>query len=363
MNPASNTPKNLVFLFPAHGSEHTGMTKDLYDHFPRYREVLDYCADCLLDSLDFDLRHLIAPPHGREEYVRSKLCETYVVQPALFAVEYSLARFLFDLGISPTSMLGYSVGEFTAACLAGVFSLEDGLKLVTERGRLIQSLPAGSMLAVGLSEEDCRELENDSISLATVLEDNHCVLSGIPEAITKLNIQLRAQKVATKELSVSHAFHSVMMDPVVDPFKQIISEVSLHAPKIPYISCVSGNHIDEKVLTTNYWANHLRHTIRWKDAITTLAQDPQNLFLEVGPNNLIASLVRGNPALKKTQRVFSICNPGISNQSGIQNVLQVLCMLSTEGIDVLWTALGNGDTTDITPTRKLAEQNTQPRDT
>ena len=356
MNTASSASRNVVFLFPAHGSEHIGMSKDLYAHFSCYREVFDYCADYLLDYLDVDLRHLIAPPHGQEEQLREKIKETYVVQPALFTVEYSLARFLIDLGIYPGSMLGYSVGEFTAACLADVFSLEDGLKLVAERGRLIQSLPAGSMLAVGLSEEDCLALENDSVSLAAVLEDNHCVLSGIPGAIAELNAQLGTQQVATKELPVSHAFHSVMMDPVVDPFKQLISEVSLSPPEIPFISCVSGNEIDEKVLTANYWANHLRHTIRWRDAITLLAQDPLNLFLEVGPGNLMASLLRGNPAVKNTQRVFSICNPKTSNQSGVQNALKVLGMLSTEGVAVSWDALGNSDTNNLKPARNSAVQ-------
>ena len=112
-----------MFLFPAHGSEHIGMSKDLYAHFPCYREVFDYCADYLLDYLDVDLHHLISPPHGQEEQLREKIKETYIVQPALFTVEYSLARFLIDLGVYPSSMLGYSVGEFTAACLADVFSL------------------------------------------------------------------------------------------------------------------------------------------------------------------------------------------------------------------------------------------------
>lgn len=257
-------------------------------------------------------------------------------------------------------MLGYSVGEFTAACLAGVFSLQDGLKLVTERGRLIQSMPAGSMLAVGLSEDKCRALENEHVSLATVLEENHCVLSGVPEAIAALHARLRAQQVATKELTVSHAYHSVMMDPVIRPFKQAVSEVSLTLPKSPFVSCVTGNHAGKEVLTADYWANHLRNTIRWKDAIDTLAQDPNKLFVEVGPNNLMASLVRRHASLKDSQRVFSICNPESSRQSGIQHFLQVLGLLNDAGITVSWQALGSNDTPILPSVQKPVTHAHQP---
>lgn len=357
MDHASSVSNNMVFLFPAHGSEHASMCKDLYTHFPRFREVFDYCAEYLVNELDADLRHLVSPPRGQEEHIRSIVNQTCLVQPALFAVEYSLSCFLKDLGISPATMLGYSVGEFTAACLAGVFSLDDGLKLVTERGRLIQSLPAGSMLAVGLPENECRALENDRISLATVLEENHCVLSGVPEAIDTLNTQLRTRQVASKEIPVSHAFHSVMMDPAVDPFARLLGDISFSAPKTPFISCVTGDIAGNEILTADYWAGHLRNTIRWKDALATLAQDPHNLLVEVGPGNLLTSLARRHPLLAKTQRVFSLCTPDGSRQSAVQHFLGVLSELEHKGIAINWPALASRAPTNrsTTPTTATEE--------
>jgi acyl transferase domain-containing protein len=207
----SDTPPRVVFMFSGQGSQHIDMARDLYEHEPVFRETIDLCANHLRAPLGLDLRDALYPAPHCAESAAGKLTETWLTQPALFAIEYALARWWISLGIEPAAMVGHSIGEFVAACLAGVFSLEDALALTAYRGRLMYSLPPGSMCAVPLPPGDI--YLNGTLALAAINNPSMCVVSGPSESITSLEDRLAAQSVTTRRLVTSHAFHSKNIGP------------------------------------------------------------------------------------------------------------------------------------------------------
>ncbi len=273
----------VVFLFPGQGAQYAGMGRELYEREPAYRAALDACAEILAPHLDgLDLRRALHPEPGDGDADR-RLQETGIAQPALFAVEYSLARLWMQWGVRPEAMLGHSLGEYVAACLAGVFSLEDALGLVAARGRLMQSLPAGAMLAVPLPEEETVALLGEGLSLAAVNAPSLCVVSGAEAAIEAVR-WLAQRGLEARRLHTSHAFHSAALDPILEPFRALVSKVTLHAPRLPYLSNLTGTWI-EAVQATDpaYWASHLRQPVRFAAALSGLLGEPGRLLLEVGP--------------------------------------------------------------------------------
>jgi len=209
------------------------------------------------------LRTILYPVADKIEEAKQQLTQTAITQPALFVIEYALAKLWMSWGVRPEVMIGHSVGEYVAACLAGVFSLEDALVLIAARGRMMQKLPGGTMLAVRLPESAVKPFLNDEISLAAVNAPSLCVVSGTHEAIAKLQIELEKRTVACTPLQTSHAFHSGMMNSILHPFTELVGKVKLYAPKIPFISNVTGTWISaEEATDPNYWAKHLRQTVR-----------------------------------------------------------------------------------------------------
>jgi len=293
----------VVFLFPGQGAQHVGMGRELYDGEPAFRAALDRCADLLAPHLGLDLRQLLYPAAagaGREPDADAAraLEQTAVAQPALFAVEYALAQLWSEWGVRPAAMLGHSIGEYVAACLAGVLTLADALALVAERGRLMQALPAGAMLAVPLPEAEVRELlaADGGLALAAVNAPALCVVSGPPAAVAALAEGLAARGVDCRRLHTSHAFHSAMMEPVLEPFAAAVAKVRLAPPRIPYLSNLTGGWIEPAQATDpRYWARHLRETVRFGDAVGELLGDRSRVLLEVGPGRSLGTLVRRHP--------------------------------------------------------------------
>ena len=297
------SPPELVFMFPGQGAQHVTMGLDLYTLEPVYREVVDSCAETLLAHLGFDLRNVLYPHASELASARRRIDQTIAAQPALFTVSYGLAQLWNSWGVRPTAMIGHSIGEYVAATLAGVFNLEDALRIVALRGRLMQEMPPGAMLAVQASALEIGDLLVPQLSLAAINSPRQCVLSGPAETIDELEDLLAKRGVPMRRLHVSHAYHSQLIEPAIDGFIGQMSRIELHPPRIPYISNVSGKWITPAEATDPYyWARHMRETVRFSDGIRELMREPGRIFLEAGPSRTLTGLVNqhaesGNPLL------------------------------------------------------------------
>ena len=287
----------VVFMFPGQGTPYVNMAKDLYEHEPTFRHHLDTAATLLQFHLGIDVRHVLYPEPEHLQAASAKLEQTAMAQPALFLVAYALAQLWQSWGVRPQAMIGHSLGEYVAACLAGVLSLEDALRVVVRRGQLMQSLPPGAMLAVQMSEADLRPrlAGEPSLSLAAVNGPSQCVVSGPEAAIARLQHVLEAQGMGSQRLSTSHAFHSAMMEPIVEAFTALVASVTFRAPQVPYISNVSGDWIEAQEATDpSYWARHLRQAVRFGVGLERLCGwESGQVWLEVGPGRTLSALSRG----------------------------------------------------------------------
>ena len=329
--------RDVVFMFPGQGSQHVGMGGDLYEHEPVYRAAIDECAEILRPLLGFEIRDLLYPSSDMEEEAKAKINQTMVAQPGIFATSYALAKLWMHRGLSPRALIGHSVGEFVAACLAGVFSLEDGLKLVTLRGKLMQDMPAGSMMAVRAPLADLESYLNDDIDIAAVNSPAMCVLSGPTPAIEQLQKDLEAAEIICRPLHTSHAFHSAMMEDAIPPFADAIKEIELHAPQTPIMSTVHGAWLTEEEATNpKYWARHLRETVRFLDAISEIAKESNDVFLEVGPGQTLSTLARQHPDTGEKQDFFSSLPHVQQSTSASRYASEIMGKLWQVGITVDW---------------------------
>ncbi|GGS45867.1 hypothetical protein GCM10010156_00640 [Planobispora rosea] len=285
---AGGTPPRVAFLFSGQGAQYAGMGAALYAAQPSFAAAVDECAELLHAELGEDIRQLMFAEGGDD-----KLRETRFTQPALFTVEYALARLWQGLGAQPAGMIGHSVGEYVAATLAGVFTLPDALRLVAARGRLMQSMPAGSMLAVMKDEREIAELLVDGVSVATVNGPGTCVVAGTDEAVTAFAELLDGRGVKATRLRTSHAFHSPMMEPVLAEFESLVSAVPRQAPALPFLSNVTGDWITpEQAVDPAYWAGHIRRPVRFGDCVARLLAEKDWVLLECGPGKQLAQLAR-----------------------------------------------------------------------
>ncbi len=327
---------SVVFMFSGQGSQYLNMGRDMYATEPIFRAHIDSCADRLFSHLALDLRKLLYPPEQEVAAATEQLNRTCITQPALFSIEYSLAQWWIAHGIRPQAMVGHSIGEYVAACLAGVMSLEDALEISAIRGRMMQEMPAGSMLAVPLADEEIR-LPAD-LSIAAVNGLRQCVVSGPTPAIEELEHSLAKQGVTCRKLHTSHAFHSAMMDPMLDSFASCMSRVKLSPPIIPYLSNVTGTWITAAEATDlAYWVRHLRNTVRFSDCIVELLRRPDRILLEIGPGQALTSLARQNPG-KKVKVLASLPHPQDKTSDAVF-VLNTLGQLWISGAEVDWNAL------------------------
>lgn len=336
-NSVRENERPVIFLCTGQGSQYVSMGRGLYESEPEFRSTIDFCADYLSPSIGVDLRTILFPSETGSSGAAELLNQTRLTQPALFIIEYALARLWSSWGIEPKAMIGHSVGELAAACIAGVFSLETGLQIVAERGRLIQSMPGGSMTAVPLPESQVIPLLNGKLSLASVNGDEQCVISGPDHAIGDLEKSLADKGMEYHRLRVSHAFHSSMMDPILHEFAEFVRKFNLAPPRIPYISSSTGNWLsDAEATDADYWARQLRQSVRFADGIAVALKTANAILLEIGPGNTLSALCEQSPEFSASHEVISSIRTRTDGTSDEEFLARALGQLWATGKKIDW---------------------------
>ncbi|HZN10057.1 MAG TPA: type I polyketide synthase, partial [Blastocatellia bacterium] len=330
----------VVFMFPGQGAQTVRMALDLYRGERLFREEVDRCSRLLEPELGFDLRQVLFPTDEESGAAAERLKQTAVTQPALFVIEYALAKLWIAWGVRPQTMIGHSIGEYTAACLAGVFTIEEALRLVAARGRLMQQLPPGGMLSIPLPEAEVRPLLSAGLSLAAVNAPALCVASGPATDIEALADLLAGRGVETQRLHTSHAFHSGMMDPILGPFSEEVRRLELKPPTIPYVSNVSGTWVTTAEATDpDYWCRHLRHTVRFADGVRELMKADDRVLLEVGPGQVLSSLARQQQEKGAGRIIVPSLARARDSVSDAEQLMSAAGRLWLAGVAVEWPGL------------------------
>lgn len=328
----------VAFLFSGQGSQYPGMARDLYESEPCYRDALDRCAKLLEAHIGHDIRQVIF-----DDSDSGRLNETRFTQPALFCTEYAIATLWNHWGIVPQAMLGHSIGEYVAAHLSGVMSLADALMVVAARGRIMQSLPPGSMAAVHASAQEVTSWLQSEVEVAAVNAPGLCTISGPTERVGVTLRQLEARGIDCRPLSTSHAFHSAMMESALPAFEAVFDGVPLSSPAIPYVSNVTGTWITAEAATSPaYYAAHLRQTVQFQSGLHTLAQDPTLFLLEVGPGNALTTLVRANMEKERAALAASSLPHPRGPASASRTMLNAAGRLFLSGAVIDWPRMHAG---------------------
>lgn len=344
----------VVFMLSGVGDQYPGMAAGLYRHLPAYRQELDRCLRLLEPEIGMDLRELLFSPAGTAEGgpdlaslfdqrgSSQEIHQTLAAQPLAFATQYAMAHSLMSLGVRPYALVGYSLGEYVAGCLAGVFSLDDALRLTALRARLVSTQPEGAMLAVASAPGPLAAHLRDGVSVAALNGPDLTVLAGPSVAIERLGKLLLEEKIAGRRLATSHAFHSPMMDPVVEPLRDAFAGVQLDPPSLPFLSNVTGTWIkDDEATDPGYWARHSRETIRFADDLAELWRLPEPILVELGPGQTLVNLAVRHPGHRSSGRPLVLRTlPGVfENRTDLELFLTTVGRLWAMGTDIDWSAL------------------------
>jgi acyl transferase domain-containing protein/aryl carrier-like protein len=332
----------VMFMFPGQGSQHVNMGAELYETEQVFREQIDRCSVSLEPHLGLDLRTLLYPQPENVEEAAERLKQTIYTQPALFVVEYALAQLWMSWGVRPRAMIGHSIGEYVAACIAGVLTLEDALKLVAARGRLMQSVPGGAMTSVSLAEAELAPLLDNHVALAAVNGPSFCVISGETEVIEAQEKLLSDRGYLCRRLHTSHAFHSGMMDSIIEPFVELVKTVKLSPPKLPYISNLTGTWITaEEATDPHYWSRHLRETVRFDAGVSELLKIQNSILLEVGPGRTLTTLAKSHLQKSGASSLHSLPGPQ-GKTSELRTMLDAAGGLWLAGRQLAWSGFSSG---------------------
>lgn len=338
----------LVFMFAGQGGQYLKMSADLYQHQRGYQQLVEQCfallpSQLLPSQLSQTLRALLLETNGQHSQADALLlAQTDYTQPLLFIVEYAMASYLIELGVEPDVMVGHSVGEYVAACIAGVFSLEDALALVVERGRLMASAPKGAMLSVSASVNEVEHLLSAQLELAAYNAADLIVLSGTADAVKAAMLALEKDNIKCRKLHTSHGYHSFMMDGILAPFQQRCAQVSMQAPSRKFYSNVTGQLITaEQATSPEYWVGHMRGTVNFSDAVDDLLSQQSVTFVEIGPGNALATFVRYNANFSDDNLVVNTIRHPKEPVEDDLVFSQCLAQLYCQGYNLDWQAYNN----------------------
>ncbi|NOU19053.1 MAG: acyltransferase domain-containing protein [Bacteroidales bacterium] len=323
----------LVFMFSGQGSQYINMAYDLYQNEPFFKQKVDECLSKITPYFNFDIKSILFSKEGDSK----KINQTELAQPLIFTIEYALVQLLIKWGVKPNAMIGHSIGEYVAACISGVFTLDEALRLVILRGKLMQEVQPGAMIGVALPEEQLLPFISEQVSLAAVNTNGSCVLSGAYEAIDKLLSQFDEKNITYRRLETSHAFHSAMMEPILERLEAEIRKVQLNEPSIPYISNISGKWITkEQVKDPKYWSKHLRGTVRFYDGLETLSRNDNVVYIEVGPGKVLSTFVNQLKNQNNNPRVINLLRHPNENVSDDYYLTTKIGQLWLQGIEINW---------------------------
>ena len=335
-------PPRVAFMFPGQGSQYVGMGRRLYESEPLFQETVDACADAMQPEIGIDLRTVLYPSEPDREAAEAALTQTVITQPALFTIEYALAQLWMSWGVKPDAMIGHSIGEYVAACIGGTFDRDDALRLVTRRARLMEAMPTGAMLGVRASADVVTAELTPDVSIAAINAPNHTVVSGGHDAISTFEMKLTALGIAHRRLHTSHAYHSPMMDPVLEGFTHIVSETSRRPPELRWISSLTGRLItDDEAVDPHYWARQLREPVQFLRGVGELV-DAHLALIEVGPGQTLAALSRQHDRSHPQQLITTSLHPGQEPSADIDYMLSAVGKLAARNVDVDWRKLHGG---------------------
>ena len=333
---------SLTFMFPGQGSQFVGMGRELYQYEPVYRATIDRCAEILLPLLDLDMRDVLYPANPDDPKAAEEIKNTGLAQPAIFMVAYAVAQVWLSWGLRPDALVGHSVGEFVAGCVSGIFKLEDALKVIARRAKLMQDLPGGSMMAVRMTRAELEPHLNtvDGVSLAAANSPSVCIVSGPYEAVAAFKEKMEGIGQETIDLHTSHAFHSEMMEPIMDEFAQFVADAQPNAPRIPTVSTVTGTWLeDSEAVDPSYWAAQLRQAVLFSQAVQTLQEEPGRILLEVGPGKTLSSSAAQHVNKEALQTAVDSLGHPKYQRPALDAMLESLGRMWLAGLEVDWTQL------------------------
>lgn len=338
---APPTPPPVAFLFPGQGAQYPGMAQGVYTSEPEVRRVVDHCCQLLEPEIGLDLRRILFPAPSDRSGAAAELRDTALAQPALFVVEYALACLWRSWGVEPSAMIGHSIGEYVAATLSGVLQLEDALRLIAARGRLISALPPGSMLAVMAPADAIADLVTGEVCLAAVNAPGLSVLSGPTPAIEAAGRTLADRSVAARPLHTSHAFHSSMMEPMLDEFARILADVPLGAPTLPYVATLTGAWADAACREPGYWTAQIRSAVQFEPGLRTLRSagspaGPKAVLLEVGPGRTLSTFAAHSAQPPAAGRAVASLPAPEESAADTEMLLSGLAALWRAGVTIDW---------------------------
>lgn len=335
----AGTRPEVVFMFPGGGAQYAGMARDLYETEPVFAEWMDRGLDHLAGRADLDLHALWLPEPGQEAQAEARLDRPSVQLPLIALVEYALAQLWISWGVRPAAMIGHSMGENVAACLAGVMSFEDCLDLVVLRGRLFDSVPAGGMLSIPLPVDEVKALVGDELDIASVNAPGLTAVSGPRDALERLSRRLDGDGVDHQRIRIGIAAHSRILDPILDDYRAFLRGIGLKAPQLPVISNRTGAELSaEQATDPDYWVEQLRRTVRFADGLATLGENPERVFLEVGPGHALSTLARMNPAVAPGRALATLRHPD-EDIADDAFFLGVIGRLWACGVEADWTQI------------------------